>query len=117
MEDEILSIETERCHRAVIVLPIGRIDARNARKIEEIIEDYIIQDNTRFVFDCQLMNYISSAGLGVLLVIARRIQELAGQIRFCNLSKSVRQVFEVSGFTTLIDVDRNRNAALAALDD
>lgn len=61
------------------------------------------------------MDYISSAGLRVLLVAARRVKEAKGAWALCALTGPVRQVFELAGFLPLFTIDASCPAAMARL--
>ena len=49
-------------------------------------------------------NYVSSAGLRVVLKLAKMLNKIEGNLRLCNLSPTVQEVFEITGFTTLFNI-------------
>ncbi len=58
------------------------------------------------------LDYINSAGLCVLLVAAKKLEGVDGELRFCNLNEIVREVFDISGFTTIFRVFGSEAEAL-----
>ncbi len=101
---------------AVFVLaPTGRLDSANARSFEERVLAALEQGESALLIDFGNLDYISSAGLRVLLMGAKRLQQSGGTIALCTLSPSIREVFEISGFLTIFAVHDDRAAALAAM--
>ena len=88
-----------------LVLEIqGRIDALTSPKLEEECQSRIDQGEKTFILDLGGVEYISSAGLRTILILARRLSSLEGQIRFCGLHGMVEEVFSISGFNSLFPI-------------
>ena len=85
-----LSVRTERNEKAMIVCPLGRIDGSNVQILESAIQEQTEAGENILVFDFEDLNYISSAGLRVLLVTARRTQAEGGKTVFCGLGRAHR---------------------------
>ena len=101
---------------AVFVLePKGRLDSANARSFEERVLGALDQGEKTLLIDFDKLDYISSAGLRVLLMGAKRLQQSGGKIALCALNPSIREVFEISGFLAIFAVHSDRAAALAAM--
>ncbi len=109
------SVHTERSEKAVIVCPVGRVDGSNVGVLESIVQGLLDAGEKTLVFDCEGLNYISSAGLRVLLVTARQTQAEGGKALFCGLAEHIAHVFEISGFTKILTICQSRSQALAAL--
>ena len=58
------------------------------------------------------LEYISSAGLRVVLVIAKKLKPVNGQMLISNLKGVVKEVFEISGFTSLLQIYETEEEAL-----
>ncbi len=110
-----LSVQTERNDKAVIVCPSGRVDGSNVAVLESAIREQLEAGEKRLVFDFEDLNYISSAGLRVLLVTARRLQAEGGTTRFCGLAEHIAHIFEISGFKNILAVHNSRDEALSSL--
>jgi anti-anti-sigma factor len=61
------------------------------------------------------VNYISSAGLRALLIVAKKAKSLDGALTLCGLRESVGRVMSVSGFDTLLGAHASVSEATAAL--
>jgi anti-anti-sigma factor len=59
------------------------------------------------------LDFISSAGLRVLLATAQELKQDGGDLRVCSLNESVKEVFDLSGFSTLLMVLENEETALS----
>ena len=81
----------------------GHIDSSNAAAVEkEIMQALASQEHTGLVVDLKDLEYISSAGLRILLKVRKKYKSLSA----INASSSVYEIFEVTGFTELIDVSK-----------
>ena len=67
------------------------------------------------VVDCAGMEYISSAGLRVLLVAAKQARAANGQLALATLRDNPREVFDISGFSAIFAIHPSLEQALAAL--
>ncbi len=84
-----------------ICLP-ERIDASNAAEAGEEIDSLLNKQETeKVIFDASDMNYISSAGLRIVLKVAKSNHSVA----VINETKEVYDIFEISGFTNFISVE------------
>jgi anti-anti-sigma factor len=85
----------------VIVLT-GRLDAAQCDRAESFLE----AAGAPAVFDFRGLEYISSAGLGVLLKAHKRLLAAGGRLRLVNVSKHIHDIFRFSGFDNVFDVER-----------
>ena len=110
-----MEIQTERNSGTLIAKAEGRIDGVNARDFEEALKAAISADDSTVVMDLQGLSYISSAGLRVILLIAKTLRKRNAELMLCSLSDPIREVFEISGFDKIIPVHASREQALAAI--
>jgi anti-sigma B factor antagonist len=89
----------------IILELTGRIDTSNASQVESEIEE-IISANKGLTpaFDAEKLEYISSAGLRVLLT-ALQIMEEQGEMKIRHVSESVMEIFEITGFLDILTVE------------
>lgn len=76
----------------------GRLDADSAPKAEKILKRMIARNKIRLLFDLCELEYMSSAGLRVILNAARQVYQEDGKIVLCCLNEVVREIFESSPF-------------------
>lgn len=94
---------TENNGKLIIELE-GRIDSNNAANVEKEILDIVnAHEGMTVVFDAEKLEYISSAGLRVVLKVVKLSDE---QIEVLNVSREVYEIFDVTGFTELLDVKK-----------
>ena len=83
----------------------GRLDAAQCGKAEQ----FISAANGAHAFDFRGLEYISSAGLGVLLKAHKRLLASGARLRLVNVNSHIYDVFRFSGFDQVFDVERARN--------
>lgn len=109
----------ERAGEVAIVKLAGRLDSSAAQSAEEsfarMLGDGAPQPAPRLAIDLSRLDYISSAGLRVLLVVAKKVQQAKGKMVLFGLIPNVREVFAVSGFDKIFAIQSDAAAAVAAL--
>ncbi len=81
----------------------GRIDTATSRELESIVNREI-RNCTKLIFDFEKLEYISSAGLRILL----GAQKLMGRngMKVINVNENVYEIFEVTGFSLILNIKR-----------
>ncbi len=105
------SIRRFREDRISVICLEGYLDAHTAPAFEDAIQKEVDADLCRIIVDCQKLNYISSAGLGVFMSYVEDVRERNGDIKICGLTSNVREVFEILGFPQIFEVHENVQAA------
>lgn len=108
-----MQINESRQDSAVIVAPVGRIDSTTSSALDAHLQDLARAGSHRIVIDFSGVDYISSAGLRVMLSLAKRTKEAKGRLAVTGLGDSVRQVFELAGFLPLFTVEATAASAAA----
>jgi len=91
----------------------GRLDTETSADLELALQDLQAAGATHFLIDMADIGYVSSAGLRVLLALAKQLDGGRGSLRLCELNAAVTQVFDVAGFSKLFLIYPTRAAALA----
>ena len=93
----------------------GRVDSANARDFEKSLTP-LLQDSMRdIILEMSALDYISSAGLRVILLVAKRARAEKARMMLCGLSPNVKEVFEISGFLKILDAADDLAAARGRL--
>jgi stage II sporulation protein AA (anti-sigma F factor antagonist) len=108
-----MSLTIEKTGKATLVTLGGRLDSTNSAKVEADIVADTADDNV--VLDVSGLDYISSAGLRVVLILAKRAKQADKRFILAGLQPHIRDVFDISGFLTILDTVDNRDTALAQL--
>ncbi len=82
----------------------GRLDADSSPEAEKVVKEALKDQTTRVLFNLSSLEYLSSAGLRVLLGAAKEMRRKDGKIVLCALNEFVKEIFEVSGFQSLIPI-------------
>lgn len=109
-----MNINTERDGGALVIKTEGRIDGSNASDFQGSVEAEISAEDKSLILDFEQLDYISSAGLRVILLIAKDLQQKGIKFAICSLSTLVREVFMISGFDQIIEVYDDPAAASSA---
>jgi anti-anti-sigma factor len=107
-----MEIAETRERGAVIVTPTGRVDSTTSDRLERHLAALLAGGERRIVVDFSRVDYISSAGLRVMLVLAKKMKDARGAVALCAMGDPVRQVFELAGFLPLFAVDGSKDAAV-----
>jgi anti-anti-sigma factor len=89
---------------ALVLQPAGRIDGGTAGAFETDSLALIEAGMAHIVIDLSLVDYLSSAGLRSLLIIAKRVRSNGGSASLCGLGSNVAEVIAVSGFDSIFGV-------------
>jgi anti-anti-sigma factor len=100
---------------AVVVTLSGRLDAVTAPEFEKSIRDLIDSGNSRIVVDFEQLDYISSAGLRGLLLMAKLLNAKSGHACLANVTGNVKSVFDMCGFCSMFKIENSVAEALAAI--
>lgn len=97
------------------VLATGRIDSSNAATFEKDLLALYGTPETKVVVDMSGLDYISSAGLRVVLMGAKRAKAGKGRLVLSGIQPQVREVFEMSGFLKILETAADQAAAKSLL--
>ena len=98
-------IPSEKTRGKVLVLkPEGRLDSNTINAAETEMFSYLEKGETRIVIDLSGLDYISSSGLRLVLMMGKRLSLKGGKLALCGLKPQIREVFEISGFISIITV-------------
>ena len=98
-----MTIEIKKNQEETIIEIVGRLDTITAPALNKtIIED--IGDTKNLVLDVKDMEYISSAGLRVLLAAQKKMQKI-GSMKVTGVCEEVMEVFEMTGFADILVIE------------
>ncbi len=108
-----LNVKNEE--KGTLVSVTGRMDAVSSPEFEKELGRLIDEGNINFVVDLTELYYISSSGLRSVLVTAKKLKGKNGKILLASLQAVVKEVFEISGFSTIIPIYESVEEAIATL--
>lgn len=86
-----------------VVLFSGRLDAAQCAKAQAFLDAIAAPK----AFDFSKLEYISSAGLGVLLKTQKRVMGASGRIKLVNVNNHINDIFRYSGFDQIFEIQRS----------
>ena len=108
-----MNITTRDVNDVKVVAIEGELDLDSSAEAEKQLTQMREDGIKKMLLDLEKLEFISSAGLRVLLATAQELKAAGGDLRVCNLNETVKEIFEVSGFNTLLMVLDNEAKALA----
>ena len=100
----------------VLVLHLdGRLDGLTSKSFLEHAAAPELADQALIVLNCNALSYISSEGLRVILMTAKKAKSLGGALTLCDVNPSVNEVMVISGFGEMLGVHADVNQAIKAI--
>ena len=91
----------------------GRLDASTAAELEAILIPLIEQNGKKIVLNLDGLEYISSAGLRILLLGMKMMKKVSGKMVICEMIEHIREIFEIAGFLPIFTIVATQEDALA----
>jgi anti-anti-sigma factor len=110
-----MDIHVKKEAKGLVVSIIGRLDAVSAGEFEKEIDGQIKKGESKFILDLSRLDYISSAGLRSILSSSKRLKENKGAMTLCGLQGGVKEVFDISGFSSIFTIDESLENALKSV--
>lgn len=110
-----MEILSEKENNYWIIQIDGDLDASSSVVLDDEVKR-LIDNNEKFIFiDCERLNYIASAGLGVFMSYLQDLAEKNISMKLFNLNEKVLEVFKILGLDDLIDIVENKESAIATI--
>ena len=90
----------------------GKLDTQTSPDAQQQLTRLIEEGETKILVNLEKVDYISSAGLRVLLVVAKQLKATDGELRICSLNEVVKEVFDISGFDMILPISASESEAL-----
>ncbi len=110
-----LQITSEQVGDSLVLVPLDRVDSSVARDFEDFLDARMQEGHTKLIVDFSKLGFISSAGMRVLLINAKKLKPSGGRLVLCKMRAGIREIFSISGFDHIIKICDSREEALAAM--
>ena len=107
-----MEVTSRVVNQIVVVSGTGRVDAITAPDLENYLTGLLEQDVKQIIINMCELDYISSAGLRVILAMAKQLKAIQGEILFAGLVGSVKEIFQISGLYTILKICDTEEEAL-----
>jgi len=94
---------------------VGRLDSNTSPTFEEKLFEAIRAGSKNVLVDFETLDYISSAGLRVILKATKELKGSNGSILLCSMKDYIKEVFEIAGFDTFLPIYPTEHEALTHL--
>ena len=95
----------------------GYLDSSTFPQLQERLRELIDQDSFHLLIDFEELNYISSAGLGVLMGMLQEVRDHGGDLKVARMSDKIHNLFDMLGFSRLVRIYETIEEALAAFEE
>lgn len=94
------------------------LEDMDVRALRESIEAVIEQaGNLHLILDFRHVRFLSSAVLGLLIRVSKRVAEQGGQLKLCNIHPGIYEVFKITRLTNVFDICEDVNSATQSFSD
>jgi len=99
-----MEVKIEKIEDKTMVVLNGRLDTTNADKFQQDIAPLMQGDTPNIEIDCTDMEYTSSQGLRLFLMLQKSVTARKGNLVMRNMKPNVKEVFDITGFSNIIRI-------------
>ena len=99
-----MNLETRELKHVTVVKVSGRVDSMTAPDLEKALQGLMDTNRNQLVLDLQETDYMSSAGLRVLVASLKTAKKNGGNLRLAQLSTRVKEVLDLAGLTPVFEI-------------
>ncbi len=109
-----MKIEIKESQGVQIIAFEGNLDTNTSPEAESKINELLDEGKQKLLVNFEQLNFIASSGLRVLLATAKKLKASGGDLQICGLNSTVQEVFDISGFVTILNVKSTEEEALSS---
>ncbi|TDI71604.1 MAG: anti-sigma factor antagonist [Bacteroidetes bacterium] len=110
-----MQIKTRQIDDVLVFDMAGRLDHQTSSDANDAVAQIIKDSNNKmFLINLKGLEYISSAGLSVILLAAKLIKSSSGKIKICEAQGVVKEVLEIAGFNSLLSMYESEKEGIAS---
>jgi anti-sigma B factor antagonist len=107
-----MDIIEKRLNEIIIFKLNGNLNSNTSPELEDKIFEAIKNESKNMILDFEDLDYISSAGLRVIMKTAKNLKQSEGMIVLCSMQDYVKEVFEIAGFDAYLSIASTMDDAL-----
>lgn len=108
----VIDLKEEKRGGILILRVKGRLDAISSPLAEKKIFDFINNGEIKLILDFEGVNYLSSAGMRMLLSTTKKLKTLSGKLVVCGVNINVMDVLKMSGFDHVLELATDEEEAI-----
>lgn len=102
----IMQIKFDISSKNIVISLIGRLDTITSPQLEEEINSFSLENIETVILDLKELEYISSAGLRVVLMIHKKMNKLGGQLKLINVNDMILNIFDMTGMSEFLNIQK-----------
>ncbi len=110
-----LKISSERLKNGVLLRIAGRLDAPSTPLLEKQVQTLLDTGQVYFLLDFAEVEYLSSAGMRLLLSVTKKLKPKGGCLCLFSLGEEVREIIKMAGFEKILAIAETEEKALERL--
>ena len=99
-----MQIKSDISSKNIVISLIGRLDTITSPQLEEEINSFSLENIETVILDLKELEYISSAGLRVVLMIHKKMNKLGGQLKLINVNDMILNIFDMTGMSEFLNI-------------
>jgi anti-anti-sigma factor len=111
-EEGVVHLKEDKKGDVIVLRFKGRLDAISTPDAEKRVQEFIKKGEIKLLMDFSEVDYISSAGMRLLLSTTKQLKFLAGHLVICSMTTNVMDVFKLSGFDHVLELTNSEEEAL-----
>ncbi len=112
-----MEIKKKNVGNTAVIELTGRLDSNTSRELDQELAELFDKNQKDILIDLSRLEYISSAGLRVLLVGLKKINKKKGRLALCSMNEFVKEIFDIAGFTPLFNIYSSQNEAVETISE
>lgn len=100
-----MTINKTKQENTVTIALAGRLDTITHEELANEIEGIFLADKVNLVFELSSLDYISSAGLRVLLAAQKKVNALGKNMKILGAKPEIKEIFDVTGFAGIMTIE------------
>lgn len=103
-----MQIKTNVDNRKLVISLSGRLDTITSPQLEEEINRYLLDKIETVILNVKELEYISSAGLRLVLMLHKKMAKQGGQLKLINVNDMVMEIFDMIGMSDFLDIEKTQ---------
>ena len=101
-----MQIKSDISSKNIVISLIGRLDTITSPQLEEEINSFSLENIETVILDLKELEYISSAGLRVVLMTHKKMNKLGGQLKLINVNDMILNIFDMTGMSEFLNIQK-----------
>lgn len=110
-----MEVSQENTNGVEVFTVKGSLDSNTSPEFETLIYKSLEDGKRRLILNLEHLDYISSAGIRVMLKTTKDLKRMEGNIVLCSLQDYVREVFDIAGFDGYLNIENNLDGAMGKI--